>query len=294
MIIVVAILVVTLIGVLLYNIKVKQDIKCISRQLEEIYGVETNRNITSLTLDKDICNLARNINKITEEQKRILLDYRRKDKEMKQIITNISHDLRTPLTSAIGYIQILQNEEIAPLKRLEYLEIVEQRVVALNKLINMFFEFSRLQSDEYEVEFDDVNISEVLCDTMALFYDDFVARNRIPTIKLSDEPVFLTCDQAMLERIFQNLIQNSLIHGCGETEVTLSTNEKFIEIKFSNAISKEIDTERLFERFYTADESRSHGTTGLGLAVVKRMVEKNNGSIVVRQQDKKISFVMKF
>jgi len=292
MLIVVAVLSIILICALVYNVKIKQDIKHISKQLEEMSNIETNRNVTSLTLNKALCYLASNINKMINEQKEELMDYRRKDKELKQLITNISHDLRTPLTSASGYVQILKNEEIEPKKQAEYLGIVEQRMLALNKLLNTFFELSRLQSDEYVVTWEKVNLSEVLCETIALFYEEFVSQNRAPVIHVPDKPIFLICDKIMLERILQNLIQNSLIHGNGETKITLDAKSEFIQISFSNAIQGKIETERLFERFYTADKSRNSGTTGLGLAVVKKMVEKNNGSIRAKQEGERIEFVI--
>ncbi len=275
------ILAVALVGVSAYFVLLKRDIRAIRRRLEFIRKTDTNAKITTQTLDADVSELANQINTCLEVQKKAELAGEQMSRELKQAITNVSHDLKTPLTSAMGYLQLVRSNKTLPEKKAEYLDIIEIRLSALNSLLEELFEFSKLYEGEEERQLTKVNVSNVLRDALSLYYEDFTRREITPSVHLPDEPVYIRADVNMLRRIFQNLIQNALVHGGGYFSATVEPGAKLI---FENSMTdpQEMDASRLFERFYTADLSRKGKTTGLGLAICKELVAKLDGTIQAR------------
>ena len=199
-------------------------------------------------------------------------------RELKQAITNVSHDLKTPLTSAVGYLQLIRSDKLPEEEKREYLNIIEKRLEALTLLLDELFEFTKIYEGKIEAQTERTNVSNALCDVLSLHYEDFTAKGITPLVSLPESPVYISADSAMLKRIFQNLVQNALIHGTGNISVIVNPDARII---FKNSIEnpEKIDAGRLFERFYTADISRSSKTTGLGLAICKELVERQSGKI---------------
>lgn len=287
-------LAVGLIGSILYVIRLKREIRHLVSRLTDICEQETNQELTSLTGQPDISVLAARINRLIRKQKELMIEIKTTDHEFRQAITNMSHDLRTPLTSAKGYIQMARNSHITKEKRREYMMIVEQRILALNRLLDEFFEFSRIQSDEYLIQPELVNLNTLLCETAALYYEDFTAQNRAVQISLLDRAVYLFCDVNAMTRIFQNLIHNSIRYGGGDLQISLVKSEEYIEMHFADQTAEEIDASRVFERFYVEDSSRSSKSTGLGLSIVKLLVEKMDGTVRAEAEKGMLKFILRF
>ena len=275
MIIAVIILTLALIVCAAVLILLKRDIRRLNQNLRIIEKSDTNTQATTETFDKDISELCIIINDILTKQKKIMAASEKSNREFRQAITNISHDLRTPLTSAIGYIQMIKSEETPDSKKQEYLDIIEQRLKSLSKLMNDLFEYTQIAEGKITQNIEKINICNLLRDIISEYYGDFMAKNFTVEIDIPDSPIYILCDVSLLKRIVQNLIQNAVKHGTEYFKLTVADNTVIFKNKVLNI--EQIDADRLFERFYTANLSRSGNTTGLGLAIVKEIAQ-NIGS----------------
>lgn len=270
------------IGVLsAYILLYKREIKNISKKLKFIKDNDTNMKINLQVREREINEMANQLNHIINYYKVEKTSISRAQHEFKEEITNISHDLRTPLTSIAGYVQMLESQKTPEEKKGEYFNIIRGRIETLIKMLDELFEFARIESDEYLLQLEKTNVTNVLADVISQFYYDFLSKGQEPSIELPLEPIYIHADKDALTRIFQNLIKNYLNHGSGNISISVKEVEKKVQISFKNH-TLDIDNaeaKRLFQRFYTADKSRTKKTTGLGLAIVKNLVTKMNGKI---------------
>lgn len=201
-------------------------------------------------------------------------DYRRQEQAIRQQIANISHDLRTPLTSILGYLQLLEGEGLSPEERREYLSIVQGRARALQSMIVSFYDLSRLEGGEYPLSRERVDLYHVLSELVAEFYNDFGGFDM--TVELREGLPAVTADPAGVLRVFTNLIRNALEHGRERMSILLYQEGGEVVSVFANdapGLTPE-DVTHVFDRFFTADKMRTGQSTGLGLAIVKALVER--------------------
>lgn len=201
-------------------------------------------------------------------------DYRRQEQAIRQQIANISHDLRTPLTSILGYLQLLEGERLSPEERREYLSIVQGRARALQSMIVSFYDLSRLEGGEYPLSRERVDLYHVLSELVAEFYNDFGGFDM--TVELREGLPAVTADPAGVLRVFTNLIRNALEHGRERMSILLYQEGGEVVSVFANdapGLTPE-DVTHVFDRFFTADKMRTGQSTGLGLAIVKALVER--------------------
>lgn len=268
------------------------EIKNIAGQLKKFISDDTNSLIKSSygTADKLIIQ----INILLKEIHTISAEYSRKQHSLEQMITNISHDLRTPLTSAMGYIDIIQHSEITEEEKKRELEIIEKRLVRLEELINSFFELSQIISSGKEPEKYELNLVSVLEEAIIHYYDDYTNLNRKIILNCSQHKLIIYSNYNMLMRIFDNLIGNALKHGKSNLKIKISTDEK-IQIEFENKVEcTDIDVSRIFEEFYTVDTSRTKSSTGLGLAIAKQFTEMLGGKIKANISDDSFILILEF
>lgn len=267
------ILVILIVLLILYIIRIKKELNNISKQIEESNGEYIN--VHTNALDNSIEQLGVKINYLYDKNQKINAENKKIEEDLRKSIANISHDLRTPLTSIMGYIQLIKNEETTNKEREEYLGIVERRAVSLQSLITSFYDLSRLESNEFKFELKKLNLKTILCDNIATYYTDFVNRNIEPIIEIGENIDDIISDESAINRIFNNLIGNILKHSIGKIKICLYKEDKYIISKFINSAPNltEDDVSKLFDRFYTADKSRSNKNTGLGLAITKSLVE---------------------
>jgi len=258
---------------------IKNDIRQINRDLALIKSEDTNSKLTTQTFDKDVCELCCNINAVLDERRRIAVECETSNAEFKRAITNISHDMRTPLTSALGYVQMLQAEDLPDEKRAEYIGIVESRLKSLSSLMNSLFEFARIIEGDAEPDIQKVNVANTVRDALSEFYAELTAKGFAVEVDIPDN-AYCLCDERSLRRILQNLLKNTCAHGKELLRVSVRAgiSESVIEIANKADLSG-VDVAKIFERFYTADASRSVGNTGLGLAIAKELTERMGGSI---------------
>ena len=252
-----------------------------NRTVRTIIKSDTNMRATTETFDKNISELCDTINDILDKQKKIMAAGEKSNREFRQAITNISHDLRTPLTSAIGYVQMLKSGNTPDGKMQEYLNIVEYRLKSLSNLMNGLFEYTQIVEGKMSRNIEKVNVCNILRDTISAYYEDFSAKNFAVEVDIPDTPVYVLCDAGSLKRVAQNLIQNVLAHGVERFKLTAEAQNNTVSVTFQNKVSDigALDVERLFERFYTADLSRSGSSTGLGLAITKELIQNMGGEI---------------
>lgn len=208
--------------------------------------------------------------------------YMRTQEQLKQSISNIAHDIRTPLTSALGYLQMLQDCTESD-KQLRYEHIIEKRLDELKYMLEELFLYTTLASDDNSPDCRSTAVFPVLSDCMVGLYQVFEEKQIEPDIRFEDENIAVMATPEILGRLFRNLISNALLHGNGG----LSIVQNGSVLTFTNPVktADTIDTARLFARFYKADPSRRAGSSGLGLAIVKELVQKTGGSVNASIED---------
>ena len=214
------------------------------------------------------------INALLDLREREEGDYRRQERAIRQQIANISHDLRTPLTSILGYLQLLEGEGLTAEERREYLAIVQGRAKALQSMIVSFYDLSRLEGGEYPLSRERVDLYHVLSELVAEFYNDFEGFDM--TVELREDLPSVTADPAGVLRVFTNLIRNAMEHGRSRMSIFLYQEGDEVVSVFANdapGLTPEA-VEHVFDRFFTADKMRTGQSTGLGLAIVKALVER--------------------
>lgn len=258
--------------------------KEINRLTSELKKLNREGKIEKLRLslpNKNIENLIVEINTLIDDKRKMENIYKGKDMELREAIANMSHDLRTPLTSIMGYVYLLNDDKLGKEERKEYLKIIEKRSLVLNDLITNFYGLSRIQADQYEIKFEPVNLELVLGEFIAAFYETLDYKFGEPEINIEEGLSPVLGDKQALNRIFTNLIENIIKHGEGEVKISLKKKNKYIVMEFSNK-AEELepkDVNRIFEKFFTKDRMRTGQNTGLGLAIVKLLVEKQGQKI---------------
>ena len=213
--------------------------------------------------------------------------YRRKEQELRRQIANVSHDLRTPLTSILGYLQLLEGEGLPLEKRAEYLAVIEGRARTLQTFIAAFYDLSRIEGGELPLEREKVDLSRALSDQLAAAYEQIEAAGLAVEVDIAPGLPPVWADSGAVTRIFSNLLTNALRHGEDTLAVRLYREGGVILSAFSNraeGLTAE-DAAHVFERFYTADKMRTGQSTGLGLAIVKALAERMGHTVAARWED---------
>lgn len=270
------------------------EIKRITASLKQISQENTNQKI-KLSYSKHLLEeMVVEMNSFIERKKVSEIEFRNRDMQQRQEIANISHDLRTPLTSVIGYIQLLQDESLPIEQKKRYQDIVLLRAMSLQTLITDFFELSRCEAGEYSFNIETVRLQDILCELLAAYYNDFVDRGIEPAIQIDESLPGVLADESAIRRIYQNLMQNAIKHGCGYVNISLIKQDGQLVTSFTNDapnLSKD-DMEHIFDRTYTADKMRSKRNTGLGLSIVKTLVEQMKGMISTELSDGRLSIII--
>lgn len=261
----------------------------IERSFEDRLAADTNTLIDISSRDPCLCTLASSINtqlRLLREQRH---RYQNGDRELKEAVTNISHDLRTPLTAICGYLDLLGREPLSE-SAARYLSLVENRTEAMKQLTEELFRYSVILSTQ-ELEMEPVCINSVLEESVAAFYAALTARGIQPRIQICESRVERELNREALGRVFSNILNNALKYSDGDLEIRLGGGG---EIQFSNTASglNEVQVGKLFDRFFTVEAARNSG--GLGLAISKTLVEKMGGSITAGLNNGILSIQIKF
>lgn len=261
---------------------IKKDIASIDAEFYEILNGDTNGLITVDGRDKSVRRLAANLNLRLKELRSLRLKYEHGDLELKNAVANVSHDLRTPLTAIIGYLELLEKEKMsADAKR--YTRIIVNRIETLKQLAEELFRYSVVTSPDYDSPKERLCVNAVLEECIAAHYSSLVKAGITPQIIMPEIPVYRVVNRVALTRIFSNLLGNAIKYSDGDLSITLT---KECEISFSNTATKltEVQVHRLFDRFYTVENARE--STGLGLSISRVLAEKSGGEIKAEYADK--------
>lgn len=242
-----------------------------------------NKKIESLIsismFNKNLTDLTGNLNKLLIFEEKSRIQSACQEKKIKEMITNISHDLRTPLTAVKGYMELLVRN-LQEEKQKKTAKTIMKHIDQLDKLINCFFELSYLEISDDNIELSKVNLTNTLCNSIVNYIYEFEKKDIKVEIN-TEQPLYVVGNEEMIKRIIENLIKNCLVHSYGNVKVNISEEDENIVLSFANKVkeTEKIDTDNLFDKFYVADKSRNKTTTGLGLSIVKKLCEKMNGSV---------------
>lgn len=251
---------------------------------------DTNTLISISTDDKIMCYLTKNINIQLKELRLQRLRYMQGDLELKNAVTNISHDLRTPLTAISSYLDLLDKEEkYETIER--YIGIIKNRTETLIQLTEELFRYSIITSPNNNIKLEPVSVNRILEDSILQFYATLQERGITPSINITEKKVVRNLSSVELSRIFSNILSNAVKYSDGDLNVTLTDNGI---IQFSNTAFNlnDVQVERLFDRFYTLENARK--STGLGLSISKILVEQMNGTISAKYEKEKLNISIEF
>lgn len=254
---------------------IKHSIKEIEKSFTYILKADTNNIITISSSDKDIKNLTININENLTDLRKQTLQYKSGNQELKKIITNISHDLRTPLTAIRGYIDLIQQEKLSD-KQEKYLKIVEKKSNELTELTKQLFEFSKLMDIDIELKKENCCINEILEETLVSYYNIFKEKDIVSKVSICSKKIYKLVNRISIIRIFENILSNVSKYSTGDFKVIMNEDGT---ISFSNkANSLDATTvQKIFERYFSVENAKE--STGIGLSIAKKLIELNDGTI---------------
>ena len=252
----------------------RHGIKALRQDLVERRGQDTNTLLSLPCRDRELRRLASALNDELRALRQERLRYQQGDKELKEAVVNISHDLRTPLTAISGYLQLLQGQDLPPDTR-RYLEQIESRTESMKRLTEELFRYSVVVSEE-NLAREPVDLRRAVEEALLSFYGALEGRRIEPQVRLPETPVIRQLDPAAVNRVLGNILTNALKYSAGDLEVTLEESGR---LTFSNSAPglDPVAAGRLFDRFYTVEAARN--STGLGLSIAKELTQRMGGSI---------------
>jgi hypothetical protein len=265
-----------------------KDMDALSADLREHLSTDTNTLLSVSSDDRQFRKLVSALNRELRLLRRQRQQYLNGDRELKEAVTNISHDLRTPLTAICGYLDLLEREDKSESVE-RYLSQIENRMVALKTLTEELFRYSVVTSSQ-DLKLERLDMVRALEESLLSFYGVMQEKGIQPEIRLWSKPLYRELDAAALNRIFSNIISNALKYSDGDFSVTMEADGV---ITFTNTASQlnAVTVGRLFDRFYTVEASRN--STGLGLSIAKLLTERMGGTIEAAYQSEQLHIMVK-
>ncbi len=275
--------------------KYQRQVKDICRQLAFLMKHDSNMLIHREFGLGGIGMLSDRLNDLLELRRKEKQYYQEKETLIADTYTNLSHDIRTPLTSLDGYFQLMEACENVEEQR-RYLNIIHERIHSLNEMLEELFMFTKLKNESYRLELTSCCINRILKETVFSYYDDWVRREIQPDIQITEEQLYIDGNKQGLSRIIQNVIKNGLDHGEKKIRIVLKREQNRAVLRISNQViaSEKIDIEHVFDRFYKADAERSKTSTGLGLSIAREFVRRMNGEIGAKIEENEFIVEMSF
>jgi signal transduction histidine kinase len=267
------------------------DLHSIVRQLAYITDHETNAELTSTSKNKLLRNLLNKNNLLIKKNKLFYQEQRQKEKQVKKILTNLTHDLKTPLTVSTGYTQLLLRET-AREDHKEIIKKIDRSLLDISHYLSYLMEYNLIQEKEISLSLEVLNVSEILQENLFTYYEEFEKRHIHIELDIQEQLV-LPVDGAVLQRLFQNILGNILKHGHRYAQITLKSVDDTIEITFLNGLLTPIeDVQLFFDRFFTEDLSRSNKSTGLGLSIIKELAELMQGEVILQAENEEFQLML--
>lgn len=289
-IVLICVLALCVLTLLIYLLILRSSIREVAEELEEKLRTDTNTLISISTGDSSVRLLASKINRQLQALRRERLILQNGNDELTTAVTNISHDLRTPLTAICGYLDLLEQEPQSE-KSGRYLAVIRERTDAMRSLTEELFRYSVITATTDELHIEGVSLNDILEQSLAGFYGALSARGITPEIRIPEVAVIRKLDAAALRRIFDNILSNAVKYSDGDLTIRLRPDGS---VTFSNRASSlsRVQAERLFDRFYTVETARN--STGLGLSIAKLLTEKMGGTITAEYESGHLQICIAF
>ncbi|MGE7184336.1 sensor histidine kinase [Peribacillus sp. NPDC006672] len=270
------------------RVKQRTEVKYISNKLRAIIDQETGERLLLYTDDKYIKSLLVQINRLLDHNQKTVGNYNNMELSMRKMLSNISHDLKTPLTVILGYIEIINNDKnLTTEKIMSLLKTVNLKTVEVLGLINRFFELVKLESGDEKLSSSRIDICEISRKIILDYYEILINKEFQVAIDIPEERVFVRGNEDAIERVLNNLISNAIQYGSDgkmiDLKLRIAENNVYVEVSDKGKGINELHKDRVFERMYTLEDSRNtrYQGSGLGLTITKRLVEQMGGSITL-------------
>ena len=281
-------IIITGIAIFIKYILYRRQIRDICRQLQFLQEHLTNKRIQTTLDSPEILLLVSQLNELYDSQDSFRAGLQKKDRRMKEMLANVSHDIRTPLTALKGYFQLLLTED-DPQKKNRHAVVISDKLEELTGLLDELFTYTKLQNEEYELELETADFTAIVLETLFSMYEMCKTHGMRPQLDIWEEPCPVRCNPLAVKRVIENIIRNAVLHGAGEVEISYYIEETRVCFTCKNTLEspQSVDMTQIFERFYKADLARSRQSTGLGLSIAKGFVEKMGGGIQAEIEDGK-------
>lgn len=283
------------VGLLIVLAVYRRQVVLTCRRLAFIQARKTNQRLTADLPFRELGTLADSVNELLDRFDEAQQTTRHSEAVLKETITNLSHDIRTPLTSLDGYFQLLVQSDSEEERR-HYLEVIQNRLQSLKDMLEELFTYTKLQDAEYTLELTRLDFTQCACDTAFSFYDAFAARAITPRADFAEERLFIDGNEQAVRRIVQNILKNALTHGKSQISLALFSAHGEVCFCCENDVEhpEEIDVEQVFSRFYKADSARTRVSSGLGLSIAKELAERMHGVIAASLEGDRFSVEVRF
>lgn len=266
--------------------RIKAKLKTLSETLDDIAAGNSNRRLLAHP-DEEIAELSYKINDIMQNYRDQIITFKKNEEANRQLMTSLSHDVRTPLTTLIGYLDAAQKGIVSGSERESYIETARERAYTMKDTVDMLFEWFKLNSGEETFQLQPLDLAESCRDILKDWIPIFETQPLVYDIEIPEAPVPVTMDADALRRVLNNLIQNTLRHGqATRIEIRVESDEGFAELSVTDngdGIAPQ-DLPHIFERLYKGDKARSEQGSGLGLSIVQQLTQKMGGVISVQSK----------
>ncbi len=285
------------VGAIVYAFCLRRQILEICRQLAFLESNDSQLEVTLQFPTGSFRKLQKAINSVLHQQRQKLWHALEEEKQMRESLTDLSHDIRTPLTSLDGYFQLLQTTEDSE-KQKRYAGIIQERIAVLRELLEALFTYTKLQDGSERLECSRGAVNPVLLHALLSFHPECKARGLEPEILVPETPIQAFFEPTALQRVVQNVLKNALMHGSTDApylQVVLEEERKRVCIRITNRCPhpETIDMERIFDRFYRSDRARTNTGTGLGLSIAHGLITQMEGSMTAQLDGDLFTIAMK-
>ncbi|MDR2752129.1 MAG: HAMP domain-containing histidine kinase [Clostridiales bacterium] len=255
-----------------------KDIKHITKELGDLNEGRTKKRITTSSGNKHIEALCERINESASISEQYSINARTHEEKLRQSIASVSHDLRTPLASILGYTSMMKKEGTL---NVSYLQTIEGRANALCRLVEEFYELSVIDDEKYDMPLERIDIVEIAATSILEHHALFEGKSVSLEVELPEKALWVLGNALALERVIQNLIQNAVKFARDSARIIILEEDEHLIFQISNNSDslEKADLPFLFDRFYTVDKARGSGNTGLGLHIVKTLLQKMDAAL---------------
>ena len=285
-----------IISLVIYLFLLKQQIRKLAQQVKKMPTISKNGSRLFVEFrEKNLINLIDELNQMVNTYESEKVQIKHAEENLQLSITGLSHDLRTPLTAIDGYVQLLKLTD-DPIKKNQYLDIIEVSISKLLEMTNQFYDLSRIDINQKGLNLVKLSLNEMIQDNFLSFFDSFEKAGLKIKFPENSKTIHVMADKILLNRVIQNVIQNILGYAQDQVEVTFDHQGDVGVLTVVNNIKKgsKMSIEKVFDRFYTESQPRTNTeSSGLGLYISKRLIENMNGSMDAQLKGQKFSIVIK-